>query len=120
MFDGQVIGHLQTESTRTIWRHIKSNTEMVVDVYDGIAAIWENLPCFSMHTRSLEIGIRIRLENLSRDDCKLFMAYVTRHRINSFPGVTNSNCPERLRMLAFPFKDENHVSSLMHADTIIP
>ena len=64
----------------------------------------------------MEIGVRIQLINQSREDSKLFMAYIMRNKLTSFSGISQSYCPESIRCLAFPFKDENHVSSLMHAN----
>jgi hypothetical protein len=114
-----VIGHLSSKATRTVWRHLRAKTEMLVDVYEGIAGGWENKPWFCMETGTFEIGIRLQLLLQSREEGKLFMGYVTHHKLNSFSGVTMSNCPESLKCLAFPVKDENHVSTLIHADIII-
>ena len=61
-------------------------------------------------------AVRIQLINQSREDSKLFMAYIMQNKLTSFSGISQSYCPESIRCLAFPFKDENHVSSLMHAN----
>ena len=78
IYDEVVVGHLPRESTKTVWCHLRTGTKLSIDVYKGtIENGWKNEPWFSMQTRSFEIGIRVQFQISSREDSKLFVAYVT-------------------------------------------
>ena len=94
---------------------------MQVYVYAGVNdEQWENRPWFNMETKSWEIGICIQFLQQSRADSNAFVAFITKHKLNSFPGVTLSNCPDVLKPLAFPYVDKNGVSCLICAGSLVP
>ena len=97
LFNEEVIGHLARKSTRTVWRHIRGKTELHADIYKETGTGWKNEAWYSMLTRSFELGVRIRVCYEKRDDRKLFLSYITRNQLNSFPGIDFFDCPESLK-----------------------
>ena len=112
LHDGTVLGHMDRLSSRVVWRHLSSGTNLTAEVYPRIGS-WENGTWYSAMTRSFEVGIRINFCNLTREDGKLLLAHIAKNRLNSFPGIAPSNCPDELKQLLRPIKDENGVSPLL-------
>ena len=110
--DENIIGHLDKSASRVIWRFLRSNSKLVANLYTSING-WKNQRSYSALTFSHEIGVKISFPNLSRSDGKLLLAHIARHKMNCFPGVTPWNCPEVLKLLVRPIKDENGVTSLL-------
>ena len=107
-----VIGHLDKSASRVIWRFLRSNSRIVANLYTSIHG-WQNQRSYSALTYSHEIGVKISFPDLGRSEGKLLLAHVARHKLNCFPGVTPWNCPEALKLLVRPIKDENGVTSLL-------
>ena len=105
----QIIGHLTRYAAKPIWMHLKFGHKVEADVYKKLDNGFENSFCFSSLSKSIEVGIRIRLffadaydgnQRISDDhQAKLFLSYIMRHRLNCFPGVTTSNCPLSVEFL---------------------
>ena len=106
LLDEQVIGHLTRSASRSIWMQLKFGHRLEATVYGTLENGFQNKIQFSMLTKSLELGVCIRCffhdcfdgtRRISGNtDAKLFLAYVLKHRLNCFPGVTVSNCPPSL------------------------
>ena len=107
-----IIGHLDDLSTRVVSRFLRSGSEISADVYRSLGNCC-NDSWYSVVTYSFEVGCRVRFPNLSRLDGKLLLAHITKWKLNSFPGVAPCNCPEEIRHLFRPVKDENGVTPLL-------
>ena len=110
--DGVVVGHLDRHAARVVWRFLRTNSFLETKVYEEFRG-HQNKAWFSILSKSYEIGVRIRFCNMTRQDSKLLIAHFTRKRMISFPGIYVPQCPENLKELVRPVKDENGVSSLL-------
>ena len=107
ILEGQVIGHLPHFVARPVWTHLKFGHRLEATIYDRLDNGFINSVVLSSLSKSPEVGIRIRFFYLDccdgdrrisgNSDAKFFLAYVLRHRLNSFPGVTVSDCPPALK-----------------------
>ena len=107
-----IIGHLDSLATKVVWRHIRSGTKLTAEVYPNLGN-WRNKAWYSIMTHSFEVGIKVRFCDLNREDGKLLLAHIAKKKLNSFPGVAPCNCPEDLKLMVRPIKDENDVLSLL-------
>ena len=109
LYKGLVIGHLPRFMAKSAWLHLKFKSRIEGTIYRQLDNGFQNSFCFSSLTRSQEVGIRLRFffkDHLDGErhisgssDAKLFLAYIMKHRLNCFPGVTLSNCPHELKDL---------------------
>ena len=112
--DGNIIGHLERETTRLVWRHLRSHSHLAAEIYTHIGS-WINKRWFTIMTYSFEIGVKIQFTQTNREDARFLLAHISRRKLNSFPGIEVDNCPRDLTSLVHPVKDENGVSSLQFA-----
>ena len=110
--DAVVIGHLERHSARVVWRFLRSGSLVQTSIYLDIRN-HQNVAYYSIIKRSWEIGVKIRFCKMTREDSKLLMAHFTRRKMVCFPGIFIPQCPENLKELVRPVKDENGVSSLL-------
>jgi predicted metal-dependent RNase len=106
---GQIIGHLLRCAAKPVWMHLKSGHRAEATIYKKLDSGFENSVCFSMLTKSQELGIRIRVffvdsldgsrHTSGNYDAKVFLSYIKKHRLNCFPGVTRRNCPPTVKDL---------------------
>ena len=114
LYEENVIGHLEREATRVIWRHLRSHSHFAALVYTRIGS-WMNQRRFTIMSYSFEIGIKIKFTETNREDARLLLAHIARKKLNSFPGVEVDNCPHDLARLLHPIKDENGIFSIQFA-----
>ena len=110
--DGEVVGHLERYAARVVWRFLRSGSTIKAFIYSALFDR-ENKACYTIISRSYEIGVKIHFCDMTREDCRMLVAHFTRKKLNAFPGMSSSNCPENFRPLVSPVKDENGVSSLL-------
>ena len=101
-----VIGHLNRYAAKTIWIHLKHGHSVQAEIYNSHFEGFKNAIRYSTLTNASEVGIRIRVyfpdtfdgdcRISGQSDAKLFLAYILKHHLNSFPGITRSNCPPSL------------------------
>ena len=106
--DGNVIGHLTSEAAVPIYIHLRFGYKVEAQVYDMVSG-FANSICYSNRSKAPEVGVQIRLffadmvdgerRISSNNQAKGFLSYIMEHHINSFPGVTWSNCPPSLQHL---------------------
>ena len=111
LHNDNVVGHLPRWAAKPVWRHLQRNGKLEGTIYDELDNGFKNKLCFSTITKSEEIGIQIRFyyhDYVDGNQCisgnsqaTMILAYVMKHHLNSFPGVTVSNCPPELRYLLF-------------------
>ena len=109
LVDGEVIGHLPRYVAKPIWLKLKFGFRIEATIYDSLENGFKNSICFSALSKSREIGVRIKIfyqdtydgdrQISALTDAKLFLSFAMRHHLNSFPGVTSSNCPPELKYL---------------------
>lgn len=109
--DSNVIGRLDRHAARVVRRYLQSQSIVEGEIYAEFRGR-PNGAWYSIIPRAFEIGIKIRFCNMTREDCKLLIAHFTRKKMISFPGIYIPECPENLKKLVRPVKDENGVSSL--------
>ena len=107
LLNDQVIGHLTHWVAKPVWLHLRHGHKLNGTIYGKLSSGFENAIRFSSFTRSPELGIEIRfyyqdyldgsLRVSGNSQAKLLLAYIIKHRLNSFPGVTLSNCPPELK-----------------------
>lgn len=114
MRNDSIMGHLERSAARVVWRFLRANSKIKADVYATFCGR-KNEPWYSILTHSYEIGVQISFHLASREDAKLLLAHISRRRLNVFPGVSVLSCPENLKPLVCPVKDENGLSSVLLA-----
>ena len=105
LHDGRVIGHLARRAAKTVWIHLKCGHKVEARVYTEINE-FKNTICFSNRSKSPEVGIEIRIffvdvvdgaRRISgNNQATSFLGFFVKHHLNSFPGVTQPNCPPSL------------------------
>ena len=113
LFQGTVVGHLERQAARVVWRHLRSKfaSPMTAEIYHQFGTL-KNDRWFSAMTHSFEIGVRITFHGTSVEDARLLLAHASRRKLHSFSGVEVDKCPEDLAFWVRPFQDENGISSL--------
>lgn len=101
-----VIGHLNRHAARTVWIHLKQGNSVQAEVYRSQFDGFQNAIRFSTLTNAYEVGVKVRIffpdtvDGIRRisgaSDAKFFLSYILKNHLNSFPGITRSNCPESL------------------------
>ena len=110
--DGMIVGHLERRTTCVVWRFLRSGSKLAANIYKDVRG-YKNEAWFSIISHTMELGVKIQFCEMSREDSKLLVAHFTKRRLFSFSGVTAYQCPESLKPLVSPVKDENAVSSLL-------
>ena len=110
--DGMIVGHLERRTTCVVWRFLRSGSKLAANIYKDVQG-FKNEPWFSIISHSIELGVKIQFCKMTRDDSKLLVAHFTKRRLFSFSGATAFQCPETIKQLVSPVKDENDVSSLL-------
>ena len=108
LYKETVIDHLTRNSAKPVSIHLRFGHRIEAHVYKEVHG-FENSICFSTRSKAPELGIRIKIvfkdfidggrRVSGMDQAKGFLSYMMKHRINSFPGVTWSNCPPALQYL---------------------
>jgi hypothetical protein len=105
--EDQVIGHLIAQVAKRILRFLKNRHVVQAELYDECNG-WRNWPCYSKQSFSYELGICIKVyfDDNGKYDATLLLHHILQNRLNSFPGVTLTNCPLSLSYLAFPGRQQ--------------
>ena len=103
----RVIGHLPRGLARPAWMQLHCGLKLEGTLYHKLDCGFQNSIRYSFRTKAFEVGIALKfffcdsidggVRISGGNEAKSFLAFVLRHRLNTFPGVTLSNWPPELR-----------------------